>query len=149
LVWACYHTDLWETTIDDVRIGVVGCAVGAPFAVRVAEQLFASGCRLLISITSAGQIAADLDLPCFILIDRALRGEETSHCYLPPEEDVTADPTLIAAVARGIGLISRGNRSCASRRRFPRRRFSRAPTPRSKPALPVGRGPRVRRAANR
>ncbi len=101
-IWACYHTELWEADIDDVRIGVVGCAVGASFAVLVAEQVFASGGEFLISITSAGQIAPDLAPPCFILIDRALRGEGTSHCYLPPEEDVAADPTLIAAVARGI-----------------------------------------------
>jgi len=38
------------------ELGIVGWAVGAPFAVLVAEQLFASGCRLLISVTSAGQI---------------------------------------------------------------------------------------------
>lgn len=33
-------------------MGVVGCAAGAPFAVLVAEELFGSGCKLLISITS-------------------------------------------------------------------------------------------------
>ena len=55
---ACYHTELVRLDLDDVReIGVVGCAVGASFAVLVAEQIFASGCKLLISITSAGQIA--------------------------------------------------------------------------------------------
>jgi hypothetical protein len=30
--------------------------VGASFAFLVAEELFASGCRLLLSLTSAGQI---------------------------------------------------------------------------------------------
>lgn len=103
-VWACYHTDLWEKTLGDMTVGVVGCAVGAPFAVLVAEQCFASGCELVISVTSAGQIADDLEPPCFILIDRALRGEGTSHCYLPPGEDVAADATRIAAVARGMDL---------------------------------------------
>ena len=43
---------------DKIRLGVVGFAVGAPFAVLVAEELFASGCELLISMTSAGQIVA-------------------------------------------------------------------------------------------
>lgn len=101
-VWACYHTELWEMMLDDRRLGVVGCAVGAPFAVLVAEQLFASGCRLLISITSAGQIAADLELPCFILIERALRGEGVSHCYLPPAMMVEADAAALAGAARGL-----------------------------------------------
>lgn len=30
--WAYYHTDLWVTTIDGREIGIVPCAVGAPFA---------------------------------------------------------------------------------------------------------------------
>jgi hypothetical protein len=34
--------------VGGLDLGLVGCAVGAPFAVLVAEQLFASGCRLLI-----------------------------------------------------------------------------------------------------
>jgi len=54
--WACYHTELLVTLHQGIEIGVVGLAVGAPFAVLVAEQLFASGCRLLLSVTSAGQI---------------------------------------------------------------------------------------------
>lgn len=96
--WACYHTNLWETDLDDLRIGIVDCAVGAPFAVLVAEQLFASGCQFLVSITSAGQVASTLTLPCMILIDRALRGEGTSDAYQPPSPAVTANPDLIKHV---------------------------------------------------
>src|SRR5688572_29753851 len=40
--WACYHTELWETGVDNTTVGVIGNAVGAPFAVLVAEELFAS-----------------------------------------------------------------------------------------------------------
>jgi uridine phosphorylase len=83
--WACYHTEMLVFDLAGTRAGIVGCAVGAPFAVLVAEQMFASGCRLLLSITSAGRIAADLpDSACFVLIDRALRDEGTSYHYLPP-----------------------------------------------------------------
>ncbi len=69
--WACYHTDLYDFELNGIRFGVVGCAVGASFAVLVAEEMFASGCRLLISITSAGQIVATRNPPYFILIDKA------------------------------------------------------------------------------
>ena len=55
--WACYHTELYVFRHDGHEYGIVGCAVGAAFAVLIAEELFASGCRLLFSITSAGQIA--------------------------------------------------------------------------------------------
>lgn len=82
--WACYHTDMWTVDLDGVEIGVVGMAVGAPFAVLVAEQLATSGAELVVSITSAGQISPLARTPCFVLINRALRDEGTSAHYLPP-----------------------------------------------------------------
>ena len=82
--WACYHTDLWLTAVDGRQLGIVACAVGAPFAVLVAEELAASGCSLVISVTSAGVIAPLGDTPYFILIERALRDEGTSLHYLQP-----------------------------------------------------------------
>ena len=84
--WACYHTHLHAFDRGSVQYGVVGSAVGASFAVLVAEQLFASGCRLLISMTSAGQILPVREPPYFIVIDRALRDEGTSYHYLPPDD---------------------------------------------------------------
>jgi uridine phosphorylase len=92
--WACYHTEMDLARHKEIEIGIVGFAVGAPFAVLVAEQLFASGCRLLISVTSAGQIAAVGPTPYFVLIDRALRDEGTSNHYLPPSVFAEADATL-------------------------------------------------------
>src|SRR5258706_11241987 len=71
--WACYHTDLHTFEHEDLSHGIVGCAVGAAFAVLVAEELFASGCKLLVSITSAGQILPVRMPPYFIVVDRALR----------------------------------------------------------------------------
>lgn len=100
--WACYHTALDEFDHEGERFGVVGCAVGAPFAVLVAEQLFASGCRFLISVTSAGQITPAGAPPYFVLIDRALRDEGTSGHYLPPGDPAAADPALANAAFRAV-----------------------------------------------
>jgi uridine phosphorylase len=93
--WACYHTDLYEFDEQGVRYGIIACAVGASFAVLIAEQLFVSGCRFLISVTSAGQIVAHGPPPYFVVIDRALRDEGTSYHYLPPAEFSDADPVLV------------------------------------------------------
>lgn len=82
--WVCYHTELFVFDEDGLTMGIVGCAVGASFAVLVAEELFASGCELLISVTSSGQVMPVQAPPYFILIDRALRDEGTSYHYLPP-----------------------------------------------------------------
>ncbi len=95
--WACYHTSLDAFVHGGETIGVVGCAVGAPFAVLVAEQLFASGCKLLVSVTSAGQIVEAGPPPYFVLIDQALRDEGTSAHYLPPDEPAAADKQLADA----------------------------------------------------
>lgn len=95
--WACYHTELYRMGHDGVQLGIVPCAVGASFAVLVAEQLFATGCQLLVSITSSGQLVELRSPPYFILIDEALRDEGTSYHYLPPSEFSAADPKLIEA----------------------------------------------------
>ncbi len=96
--WACYHTDLCRFREAGIEIGIVGCAVGAAFAVLIAEELFASGCRFLISMTSAGQIAALQPPPYFIVIDRALRDEGTSYHYMAPSEFSLADDRLLAVM---------------------------------------------------
>lgn len=93
--WACYHTDLYEFEEAGERFGIIGCAVGASFAVLLAEQLFVSGAELLISMTSAGQIVPQGPPPYFILIDRALRDEGTSYHYLPPADFVAAEEALV------------------------------------------------------
>lgn len=94
--WVCYHTDMWVFDLNGHEIGVVGCAVGASFAVLVAEEMFAAGCELLISITSSGQITPQGAPPYFIVIDRALRDEGTSYHYLPPSEWSAAPQELLA-----------------------------------------------------
>ncbi len=92
--WACYHTEMWIVDLDGIEIGVVGMAVGAPFAVLVAEQLAASGADLVISISSAGQVTELQHTPCFVLIDKAFRDEGTSLHYLPPGTWSQLDPHL-------------------------------------------------------
>jgi uridine phosphorylase len=94
-VWPCYHTDLYQFRLAGRTAGIVGCAVGAPFAVLVAEELFACGCRTLISLTSAGQIDPIAPPPYFVVIDRALRDEGTSYHYAAPGAFAEADPALV------------------------------------------------------
>ena len=104
--WACYHSTMDCFAEGERDYGIVGCAVGAAYAVLVAEQLFASGCRLLLSITSSGQVTTLGPPPYFILIERALRDEGTSYHYLPPEaEYAEADPALLSVVEGALATI--------------------------------------------
>lgn len=93
--WACYHSELYRFAHRGQEFGIVGCAVGASYAVLVTEQIFASGCELLVSITSSGQILPLGPPPYFIMIEKALRDEGTSYHYLPPSEYAAADKQLI------------------------------------------------------
>ena len=93
--WACYHTDLYVFHHEGHKYGLVGCAVGAAFAVLIAEELFASGCQFLLSMTSAGQVLPLRAPPYFIVIDRALRDEGTSYHYMPPSDYSAADAQLV------------------------------------------------------
>lgn len=95
--WPCYHSTLFQFTCAGRRVGIIGCAVGAPYAVLVAEQLFACGTALVVSITSAGLLAARGPLPHYVLIERAFRDEGTSHRYRPPRRFAHGDPALIDA----------------------------------------------------
>jgi uridine phosphorylase len=70
--------------------------------VLVAEELFASGCKLLISVTSAGQITPMGPPPYFVVIDRALRDEGTSYHYAEAAEFAIAEPQLLNRMVRAV-----------------------------------------------
>jgi uridine phosphorylase len=96
--WACYHTKLYIFHQGGIEYGIIPHVVGASFAVLVAEELFVSGCKLLISMTSAGQIVPMGQPPYFVLIEKALRDEGTSYHYLPPAPYSQIAPTLLTCL---------------------------------------------------
>ncbi len=100
--WACYHTTLYTFGLNGLELGIIRHVVGAPFAVLVAEELFASGCQLLIHITSSGQIVPKADPPFFILVEKALRDEGTSYHYLPPSDFSSLKPDLLDLFTRAL-----------------------------------------------
>ncbi len=107
--WGCFHTHLAVREGRDGDFGIIGRAVGAAFSVLLAEQLFASGCRFLISLSSAGQVVDLGAPPYFVAIERALRDEGTSYHYLAPSRFAEADPRLLkrvlpALMATGVPL---------------------------------------------
>ena len=92
--WACYHSTLYDFNLDGNSIGIIPCIVGSSYAVLVAEQLFVSGCKLLISVTSAGIINKLKNEKKFALITSAVRDEGTSYHYLSPEKPAVLNDEL-------------------------------------------------------
>jgi uridine phosphorylase len=99
-VWPCFHTRMLCLEKDGLSMGLIAGTVGASFAVLVAEQLIACGCRHMIGYSSSGAVAAGLALPCLVIPERALRDEGTSYHYLPPSPWVEARGELSGVLAR-------------------------------------------------
>src|SRR5437867_1635238 len=99
--WACYHSSLYTFQLGDYENGIVPCVVGAPYAVLVAEQLFVSGCKLLISVTSAGIIKQHENTKRFALITSSIRDEGTSYHYLPAAQPALLNRTLFDSLHKG------------------------------------------------
>jgi uridine phosphorylase len=93
--WACFHTTMFALQLDGMRCGLIARTIGAPYAVLIAEQLYAAGARLIVGLTSAGRVSPDLPLPCLLVVTGAIRDEGTSYHYLPPSREVSC-PTPIA-----------------------------------------------------
>lgn len=110
--WSCFHTTLLRIERDGLETGIIGGTVGAPYAVLVAEELIASGCRHIIAYSSAGAIADWLRPPCLVVPEGALRDEGTSYHYLPPARWAVARgalPDILGRRAEACGLpIHRG-----------------------------------------
>lgn len=84
--------------MGETKIGIIPCIVGASYAVLVSEQLFVSGCKLLISITSAGIITEPASALRFALITESLRDEGTNYHYLPKEAPAKISDELLQSL---------------------------------------------------
>jgi uridine phosphorylase len=110
--WACFHTTMYSVEVDGTPYGVVPRSIGGPYAVLIAEQLKASGARVVLGLTSAGRVSGSLPVPSLVVPTEAIRDEGTSYHYLRASSSVNADAELSDCIAKGLeglGLpVSRG-----------------------------------------
>jgi uridine phosphorylase len=105
--WACFHTSMRVMSVDGLACGVVPRTIGGPYAVLIAEQLWAAGAELIVGITSAGRVAPTLPLPSIVVVDEAIRDEGTSLHYLPASPTViTPTPELVDLMAAELRTLS-------------------------------------------
>ena len=107
--WACYHSNLYTFEVNGLTVGIIPRAVGASYAVLIAEQLFVSGCELLVSITSAGIIKESNFDKQFALITQAIRDEGTSYHYLPKDEPSVLCQKLLSKLRKNERLWVEAN----------------------------------------
>ncbi len=103
--WACFHTAMHVIYVDGTKCGIVARTIGGPYAVLVAEQLRASGAKVIFGLTSAGRVSSSLHLPCLVIVADAVRDEGTSYHYLPPSELVQSDPHVVTCLGTEIASL--------------------------------------------
>ncbi|CAN5598858.1 hypothetical protein BH09MYX1_BH09MYX1_41780 [soil metagenome] len=104
--WACFHTPMCIIDVDGAACGVIPRTIGGPFATLVLEQLFASGARVVVGLTSAGRVARAHTLPHFVVADSAIRDEGTSLHYIAASRTIAAPQSLAAALEREVSGLS-------------------------------------------
>src|SRR5581483_7941462 len=103
--WACFHTTMFVLELGGIHCGIIARTIGGPYAVLIAEQLQAAGVGIIIGLTSAGRLAADLTLPCLLVATAAVRDEGTSYHYLAPRAEVACPTPIVAHLERELREI--------------------------------------------
>ncbi len=103
--WACFHTSMETVEVDGDAFGVIARTIGGPYAVLVAEQLAASGARIVFGLTSAGRVSSSLPLPSLVVATQAIRDEGTSYHYLPPGERIEADAGVVETLLSEVSAV--------------------------------------------
>jgi len=98
--WPCFHTTMFSLKLEGVNCAIIGRTIGGPYAVLIAEQLHAVGVGLIVGLTSAGRVAADLPLPSLVVATSAIRDEGTSYHYLAPGKEVACPPRVTMPIVR-------------------------------------------------
>ena len=109
--WACFHTTMFVLDLDGLVCGMIPRTIGGPYAVLIAEQLHASGTKLIIGLTSAGRVAPDLPLPGLVVATSAIRDEGTSYHYLPPAKEVACPSQITRSIERQLSTTGFAVRS--------------------------------------
>jgi uridine phosphorylase len=99
LQWACFHTVMHTIEVDGNDCGIIPRTIGGPYAVLIAEQLRASGAKIILGLTSAGRVASSLPIPSLVVVREAIRDEGTSYHYLPPSQRVHSDDGLASRLS--------------------------------------------------
>jgi uridine phosphorylase len=103
--WACFHTRMYTVGIDREHYGIVPRTIGGPYAVLIAEQLKASGAKVVLGLTSAGRVSNSLPVPSLVVVTEAVRDEGTSYHYLSAAPSVDGNRELAKALAAAVNEL--------------------------------------------
>ncbi|GKZ12225.1 nucleoside phosphorylase [Haladaptatus sp. T7] len=90
-----YYGDLYSFADADYAVGVLGnFGIGAPTTAMLMDELVADGVETFLSIGFAGCLDDTIEMGDFIVCDKAIRDEGTSHHYAESEKFAHASESL-------------------------------------------------------
>jgi uridine phosphorylase len=87
---------------DDVGVALLR-GPGAPYAAMMVEELGPLGAGRFVIVGLAGSLQPDLRVGSWVVCDRALRDEGTSHHYVRPATFVRPSAPLVTKLKRALG----------------------------------------------
>ena len=96
-----YYGDLYVFDDADGTVGVMGnFGIGAPTTAMLMDELIADGVEAFLSIGFAGCLDDGIDMGEFIVCEKAIRDEGTSHHYVASEKFAHPSESLVAETER-------------------------------------------------
>lgn len=89
------YRKVYRAPLSHGTITLALCPFGAPNAVALAEELLAFGMSSLLFFGYCGSLKEEVRVGDLLIPEGAVREEGTSYHYLPPGEEVHADPELV------------------------------------------------------
>ncbi|WP_266074894.1 nucleoside phosphorylase [Haladaptatus caseinilyticus] len=92
-----YYGDLFLFADTGHSVGVMGnFGIGAPTTAMLMDELIADGVEAFLSVGIAGSLDDSIEMGDFILCDKAIRDEGTSHHYVESEKFAHASESFTA-----------------------------------------------------
>lgn len=98
--------NVYTGTLEGHKVSVCSTGIGGPSAAIAVEELIQCGAHTLIRVGTSGGMDLSVTGGDLIIASAAVRGEGTSHEYLPPEYPATADFEVIQALQQAAEKLS-------------------------------------------
>ncbi len=99
-----FHT--YTGTYKDIPVSVMATGIGAAAsAIAVVEAAQCVSPAVFIRLGSAGALQTDIRVGDLVITDTALRDENTTHYYAPPDLPVRAHPQVLAALMEAAAAL--------------------------------------------
>ena len=92
--------------LDGCKVSVCSTGIGGPSAAIAAEELIKCGAHTLIRVGTSGGMDLSVTGGDLIIASGAVRGEGTSHEYLPPEYPALAHFDVVQALQQAAQTMS-------------------------------------------